>query len=89
MLAFLEITVFESYARVHDRNFVQRTSSDGNVMFSLQYLSMGRGLTQKQNVNLRAPYGLGTVEAVRFLHPKALSGEQGKMYTMIDMMKGK
>lgn len=39
------------------------------------------------NVNGRQVYADGTIDAVRFLYKK-LGGEKGKVYTMIDVLKG-
>jgi 4-hydroxy-tetrahydrodipicolinate reductase len=39
------------------------------------------------NVNGRSVYAQGTLDAVRFLDKKILSGEKGKVYSMMDVLK--
>ena len=34
-------------------------------------------------------YALGTLDAIRFLYEKVKQGEAGKVYTMMDVLKGK
>ena len=53
-------------------------SEDGKVLFEFTH-----------NVNGRDMYALGTLDAVRFLHKQVSQGEKGKVYSMIDVLKGK
>jgi 4-hydroxy-tetrahydrodipicolinate reductase len=52
-------------------------SADGSVLFEFVH-----------NVNGRKVYAEGTLDAVRFLHKKVEAGEKGKVYSMIDVLKG-
>ena len=40
------------------------------------------------NVNGRDIYGLGALDGVTFLQRKREAGEKGKVYSMIDVLKG-
>jgi 4-hydroxy-tetrahydrodipicolinate reductase len=51
-------------------------SADGSVRFEFTH-----------NVNGREIYVLGTVDAIFFLAEKIASGERGRMFTMIDVLK--
>ncbi|MBI4158802.1 dihydrodipicolinate reductase [Candidatus Woesearchaeota archaeon] len=42
----------------------------------------------KHNVNGRRVYAEGTLDALRFLQKKVEAGEKGKVYSMIDVLKG-
>lgn len=53
------------------------TSADETVHFQFTH-----------NVNGRKIYALGTLDAVAFLSRKILAGEKGKVYSMIDVLKG-
>jgi 4-hydroxy-tetrahydrodipicolinate reductase len=53
-------------------------SNDGSVLFRFTH-----------NVNGREVYAKGTISAIRYLAQKINDGEKGKVYTMIDVLKGK
>ena len=40
------------------------------------------------NVNGREIYAQGTLDALRYLHARIVAGERGRMFTMIDVLKG-
>ena len=40
------------------------------------------------NVNGREIYALGTLDALLFLNDRVAAGERGRMFTMIDVLKG-
>src|SRR3989344_5505325 len=42
----------------------------------------------EHNVNGRRAYVKGTLDALRFLHIKVEAGEKGRVYSMIDVLKG-
>jgi len=52
-------------------------SSDGTVRFEFTH-----------NVNGREIYAHGTLDALRYLHARIAAGERGRMFTMIDVLKG-
>lgn len=65
------------------------TSEDSTVMFEFGYnLNNGR-FTITHNVNGRDIYAVGTLDAIRFLDAKVSAGEKGRVYSMIDVLKGK
>ncbi|MDP1696046.1 MAG: dihydrodipicolinate reductase [archaeon] len=53
-------------------------SKDGSVLFRFTH-----------NVNGREVYAAGTIDAIRFLSGKIAAGEKGKVYSMMDVLKGK
>ena len=53
-------------------------SPDGSVLISFTH-----------DVNGRAPYIAGTLDAIRFLGQKVAAGEKGRVYSMMDVLKGK
>lgn len=53
------------------------TAKDGNSLFEF-----------KHNINGRSIYIEGTLDALRFLNKKAAAGEKGRVYSMIDVMRG-
>jgi 4-hydroxy-tetrahydrodipicolinate reductase len=52
-------------------------SADGTVRFEFTH-----------NVNGREIYALGTLDALIYLHGRLAAGERGRMFTMIDVLKG-
>jgi 4-hydroxy-tetrahydrodipicolinate reductase len=52
-------------------------SEDGTVLFQFTH-----------NVNGRDVYAKGTLDAIRYLQKKIDAGEKGKVYSMIDVLKG-
>lgn len=53
-------------------------SKDGSVLFRFTH-----------NVNGRDVYAAGTIDAIKYLSEKIAVGERGKVYSMIDVLKGK
>ena len=53
-------------------------SKDGSVLFRFTH-----------NVNGREIYAAGTLDAIRFLSEKIAAGEKGRVYSMMDVLKGK
>lgn len=53
------------------------TAKDGNSLFAF-----------KHNINGRGIYVEGTLDALRFLQKKVAAGEKGKVYSMIDVLRG-
>jgi 4-hydroxy-tetrahydrodipicolinate reductase len=53
------------------------SSADGTVRFEFTH-----------NVNGREIYALGTLDALLYLHDRVAAGERGRMFTMIDVLKG-
>lgn len=51
-------------------------SSDGTAVFQIKHNVIGREI-----------YALGAIDALRFLEQKVLSGDKGKVYSMIDVLK--
>ena len=41
------------------------------------------------NVNGRETYTTGTIDAIRYLNEKIIAGEKGRVYNMIDVLKGR
>jgi 4-hydroxy-tetrahydrodipicolinate reductase len=68
----------ETYLSGHAWHTYTLVSEDGTVRFEFTH-----------NVNGREIYALGTLDAVRFLNQKLASSERGRMYTMIDVLKGR
>ena len=72
-----EMGIPEEYLTGHGWHTYQLTSPDGTVRFAFTH-----------NVNGREIYALGTLDAVAYLHQKVLQGVRGKVFTMIDVLKG-
>ena len=53
-------------------------SEDGSVLFRFTH-----------NVNGREVYAAGTIDAIKYLSGKISAGEKGKVYSMMDVLKGK
>ena len=53
-------------------------SKDGSVLFRFTH-----------NINGREVYAIGTLDAVKYLGEKVANVEKGKVYSMIDVLKGK
>src|SRR4030042_5162656 len=53
-------------------------SEDGSVLFRFTH-----------NVNGREVYTAGTIDAIKYLSGKIVTGEKGKVYSMMDVLKGK
>src|SRR3989344_3461630 len=53
-------------------------SKEGSVLFRFIH-----------NVNGREVYAAGTIDAIRYLSEKIAVGEKGKVYSMMDVLKGK
>ncbi len=53
-------------------------SEDGSVLFRFTH-----------NVNGRETYAEGTIDAIKYLSGKIATGERGKVYSMMDVLKGK
>jgi len=67
----------EDYLSGHGWHTYRLVSSDGTVCFEFTH-----------NVNGREIYARGTLDAVHFLSRKVADGAKGKMYSMIDVLKG-
>ena len=67
----------EAYLSGHGWHTYRLTSPDQTVIFEF-----------KHNVNGRDIYAAGTMDAVAFLNQKRKAGEGGKIYSMIDVLKG-
>jgi 4-hydroxy-tetrahydrodipicolinate reductase len=67
----------EAYLDGHAWHTYTLVSADGSVRFEFTH-----------NVNGREIYVRGTVDALIFLAKKNASGERGRMFTMIDVLKG-
>ena len=67
----------EKYLNGHGWHTYTLVSEDQTVRFEFTH-----------NVNGREVYVLGTVDALLFLSDKVQTGAAGKMYTMIDVLKG-
>jgi 4-hydroxy-tetrahydrodipicolinate reductase len=68
----------EAYLSGHAWHTYTLVSEDDTVRFEFTH-----------NVNGREIYALGTLDAVRFLNQKLASSERGRMYSMIDVLKGR
>jgi 4-hydroxy-tetrahydrodipicolinate reductase len=66
----------QGYLDGHGWHTYTLTSPDGTAMFQL-----------KHNVNGREIYIEGTLKAIRYLDRKVREGLQGRVFTMIDVMK--
>ena len=67
----------EAYLNGHAWHTYTLTSPDGTARFQFSH-----------NINGRDIYSWGTFDAVLFLEQKIKSGETGRVYTMIDVLKG-
>jgi 4-hydroxy-tetrahydrodipicolinate reductase len=67
----------EEHLAGHGWHTYTLVSADGTVRFEFTH-----------NVNGREIYALGTLDALLFLHDRLAAGERGRMFTMIDVLKG-
>ena len=67
----------EAHLGGHGWHTYTLVSSDGTVRFEFTH-----------NVNGREIYAHGTLDALRYLHGRIAAGERGRMFTMIDVLKG-
>jgi 4-hydroxy-tetrahydrodipicolinate reductase len=67
----------EAFLDGHGWHTYTLTSPDGTVRFEFTH-----------NVNGREVYAHGTLDALVYLQKKVAAGESGRMYTMIDVLKG-
>jgi 4-hydroxy-tetrahydrodipicolinate reductase len=67
----------EAHLAGHGWHTYTLTSADGTVRFEFTH-----------NVNGREIYALGTLDALLYLHARVAAGESGRMFTMIDVLKG-
>ena len=93
LLAFLEQNpVFEGYTLERSTregySTIRRESSDGTVLFSVESSLKGKSVKTTHNVNGREIYVIGTLDAIGFLRRKLDSGETGKVYSMVDVLRG-
>jgi 4-hydroxy-tetrahydrodipicolinate reductase len=72
-----EWNIPEAYINGHAWHTYTLTSPDGTARFQFSH-----------NINGRDIYAWGTIDAVLFLAQKIKAGETGKVYTMIDVLKG-
>lgn len=73
----LELGIPEHALTGHGWHTYTLKSPDGSVLFKFTH-----------NVNGRDVYAAGTIDALRFLKTKVEAGEKGKVYSMIDVLKG-
>ena len=73
-----QLGIDEEYLTGHGWHTYTLTSQDQTVRFEFTH-----------NVNGREIYGQGTLDALLFLSEKVKAGVRGKMFTMIDVLKGK
>lgn len=71
-----------------DETTVTVTSPDRTVHFAVSFNDVENRLDIIHNVNGRLIYALGALDAIRFAHRKVEAGEKGKVYTMIDVLRG-
>jgi len=69
--------ITEEYLEGHGWHTYTLVSSDNTVRFVFSH-----------NVNGRDVYAKGTLDAVSYLDEKVKDGQKGKVYTMIDVLKG-
>ncbi|MDL2275513.1 dihydrodipicolinate reductase [Desulfosarcina sp. OttesenSCG-928-G10] len=67
----------EAFISGHGWHTYRLTSADGTVAFEFRH-----------NVNGRDIYAGGTLDAIRFLEKKLNAGEKGRVFSMIDVLKG-
>ena len=72
-----ELGIPEQYLGGHGWHTYTLTSADGTAQFSFTH-----------NINGRDIYSYGTKDAVLFLCKKIASGEKGKVFSMMDVLKG-
>ncbi|MFO8085080.1 MAG: dihydrodipicolinate reductase [Desulfobacterales bacterium] len=72
-----KLGVPEEHLGGHGWHTYRLTSTDGTVQFSFTH-----------NVNAREIYAQGTLDALAYLHKKVQSGIEGKIFSMIDVLKG-
>jgi 4-hydroxy-tetrahydrodipicolinate reductase len=72
-----EMGIPEEYLSGHGWHTYQLTSQDDTVQFAFTH-----------NVNGREIYAQGTLDAVAYLHEKVASGVKGRVFSMIDVLKG-
>ncbi len=72
-----ELGVPEEYLTGHGWHTYTLTSEDGTVRFQFMH-----------NVNGRDVYALGTLDAIRHLAARVEEGITGRVFTMIDVLKG-
>lgn len=73
----LRVGVPEEALTGHGWHTYTLKSNDRNVMFEFTH-----------NVNGRSIYAEGTIDAIRYLDKKIKEGNKGKVYSMIDILKG-
>ena len=87
-----EANVFEGYKREETRTdcarVLDRRSPDGTVFFRAVTGFSDGPLQITHDVDGRAIYAQGTLDAIRYLQKKIEAGEKGKVYSMIDVLKG-
>jgi 4-hydroxy-tetrahydrodipicolinate reductase len=66
----------EAYLGGHGWHTYTLTSPDGTALFQLQH-----------NINGREIYAAGTLKAIRYLDRKVRDGSQGRVFSMIDVLK--
>jgi 4-hydroxy-tetrahydrodipicolinate reductase len=66
----------EEFLSGHGWHTYTLTSPDGTAMFQLQH-----------NINGREIYAAGTLKAIRYLDRKVKDGSQGRVFSMIDVLK--
>ncbi|MBW1759762.1 MAG: dihydrodipicolinate reductase, partial [Deltaproteobacteria bacterium] len=67
----------EEYLSGHGWHTYTSSSSDNTVKFTFSH-----------NVNGRDVYAKGTLDAISYLNKKISQGTKGRVYTMIDVLKG-
>jgi len=73
----LRMGVSEKHLDGHGYHTYDFVLPDGSIAFSITH-----------NVNGRLPYAVGTLKALSFLSQKVNEGVKGKVFTMIDVLKG-
>lgn len=73
----ISLGVPKEYINGHAWHTYKLISEDETVMFEFTH-----------NINGRQTYGVGTIDALNFLKRKIELGEKGKIYSMIDVLKG-
>ncbi len=67
-------------------NVACMTSKDNTVLFRTKHWTEEGILQLTHNVNGRAVYASGTLDALKFLEEKVSAGKKGKVYSMIDVL---
>lgn len=70
------------------REEIYRVSEDGTASFSLHHIPE-KLMVITHNVNGRDIYASGTIDAIKYLDKKVKEGSKGRVYSMIDVLKGK